>query len=48
VITGTDPEKIRIEANKILGGQGKKGSIPKFWDGRTAERITSILLEKLV
>jgi UDP-N-acetylglucosamine 2-epimerase (non-hydrolysing) len=48
VITGTDPDKVRNEAEKILDGNGKKGVIPEYWDGNTAERITSILLEKLV
>ena len=47
VITGTDPGRIRTEADKILSGNGKKGTIPKYWDGHTAERILAILLEKL-
>jgi len=32
------------EANLILEGKAKKGKIPKFWDGKTAERIVKIFL----
>ena len=48
VITGTDPVRVDLEATKILDGEGKKGSVPKYWDGHTAERITAILLDELV
>ena len=34
------------EAQKILTGNIKKGSIPKYWDGKTAERIVKIFREK--
>lgn len=47
VITGTDTEKIQAEADAILAGEAKAGTIPKFWDGKTAERITDVLLSKL-
>lgn len=29
----------------LLGGGGKKGSIPELWDGHTAERIAKALLD---
>lgn len=32
---------------RILKGSYKKGKIPELWDGGTAERIVSILREKL-
>ena len=35
------------QMKKIIGGKWKKGGIPKRWDGRTAERIVTILLTKL-
>lgn len=31
-------------ARAVLGGQRRGGRIPELWDGRTAERITEILL----
>ncbi len=34
------------EAQKILSGNIKKGRIPKYWDGHTAERILEIFREK--
>lgn len=37
-----ETEDIINEAEKILSGSIKKGTIPKYWDGRTAERIVKI------
>ncbi|MCK5050526.1 MAG: UDP-N-acetylglucosamine 2-epimerase (non-hydrolyzing) [Candidatus Cloacimonetes bacterium] len=34
------------EAQKILSGNIKKGSIPKYWDGNTAKRIVEIFRVK--
>jgi len=31
------------EVNLILQGKGKRGKVPKFWDGRSAGRIVKIL-----
>ena len=38
--------EIEAEIDLILQGKGKTGKTPKFWDGRTAERIVEII-EKL-
>jgi len=46
-ITGTDPEKVLGAVNQILDGNTRKGSIPELWDGKTAERIVQIILEKI-
>jgi UDP-N-acetylglucosamine 2-epimerase (non-hydrolysing) len=35
-----------IKIKEILAGTVKKGSIPPLWDGKTAERIAEILLNK--
>jgi len=43
VLVGTDCKKIIEMSEKILNGQWKKGSIPKFYDGHTAERIVEAL-----
>jgi len=42
-IVGSDMEKLTRYARKILAGDWKKGDIPKYWDGKTAERIVKIL-----
>ena len=44
-LIGTNPKDIDPWLNKMLAGDWKKGSIPELWDGRTAERIVSHLLE---
>jgi UDP-N-acetylglucosamine 2-epimerase (non-hydrolysing) len=48
VLVGTDPDRILMESIKILDGHSKKGQTPPLWDGRTAERIMGILLQKLL
>lgn len=42
-MVGNSTQKIIAEALKILDGKSKKGSCPKLWDGKTAERIIKIL-----
>jgi len=46
-LVGLSAEKIMTESTKILQGNFKKGRIPKFWDGKTAERIVQIFRNKL-
>lgn len=36
-------DEIETETLAIVNGNGKKGSNPKYWDGKTAQRIVSIL-----
>jgi len=43
---GNDRSRILEESFKILDGKGKKGKIPKLWDGKAAERIVNILLSR--
>ncbi len=43
-IIGTDPEAIKPAMKKLFSGNWKKGTIPEKWDGKTAERIVSILI----
>jgi UDP-N-acetylglucosamine 2-epimerase (non-hydrolysing) len=38
-VVGTDPDRIKREAAKILEGRGKRGRVPDLWDGHTSERI---------
>jgi len=47
-LMGFDYEKSAIEAEAAFQGKHKKGHIPEFWDGKTAERIVKIIEEKLL
>lgn len=43
-LIGTNPKNIKPALQKLFAGNWKKGSIPKLWDGKSAERIIDILL----
>lgn len=47
-LAGTDLDIVEDTALKIMKGAKKKGSIPELWDGKTANRIIDILIDKLV
>lgn len=42
-LIGTNPNAVRPIMEKLFSGQWKKGKIPELWDGKTAQRIISIL-----
>lgn len=42
-LIGTNPDKIAPAMERLLSGNWKKGGIPEKWDGKTAERIISVL-----
>jgi len=42
-----DFDKIIRAIDKVLSGSHKKGDIPKYWDGRAAERIAKIIVEDI-
>lgn len=44
-LVGTSHARIVGEARRIIEGGGKRGRIPKLWDGRAAERIVKCLRE---
>ena len=44
-LIGSGTKNIKISLKKLLSGNWKKGSIPELWDGKTAERIISHILE---
>jgi UDP-N-acetylglucosamine 2-epimerase (non-hydrolysing) len=46
-LVGSSPERIRAAFDELLATGGKAGRRPELWDGRAAERIVEILLEKL-
>lgn len=43
LIKELNKKKIMTHINDIIDGRVKKGTIPKYWDGKTAERIVKIL-----
>lgn len=36
---------IENEVDKILAGKEKRGNVPRYWDGKTAERIVKLLIK---
>ena len=46
-IVATDPEKIAIEFEKVMAGEGKAGRLPELWDGHAAKRIVKEILQWL-
>jgi UDP-N-acetylglucosamine 2-epimerase (non-hydrolysing) len=46
-LAGNRKEDIIKLVDKVLNEDWKKGSHPKYWDGRTAERIVEFVLSKL-
>ena len=42
-LVGTDAKEISRCVDQILKGKWKKGRVPKYWDGKTTERIVDIL-----
>jgi UDP-N-acetylglucosamine 2-epimerase (non-hydrolysing) len=42
-LIGTDPKNLPPAFDRLFNGQWKKGAIPVLWDGKTGERIVTIL-----
>jgi UDP-N-acetylglucosamine 2-epimerase (non-hydrolysing) len=42
-LVGANPTRLREEAERILAGRAKSGTIPPLWDGRASDRIASVL-----
>jgi UDP-N-acetylglucosamine 2-epimerase (non-hydrolysing) len=42
-LVGTNPENLAPYMKKLFEGNWKKGNIPEKWDGKTGQRIVSIL-----
>lgn len=42
-LIGTDPRNLPPAFDRLFSGQWKKGEIPELWDGKTGERIVTIL-----
>ncbi|MBQ7514200.1 MAG: UDP-N-acetyl glucosamine 2-epimerase [Prevotella sp.] len=46
VLVGEDAVKLEAALQDMMAGRWKEGALPDRWDGRTAERIVRILMEK--
>ena len=45
-IVGSDPARIHAAVAEILGGGGKSGRVPEYWDGQAAQRIAAVLKQR--
>jgi UDP-N-acetylglucosamine 2-epimerase (non-hydrolysing) len=43
-LIGTNPKAIKPTLDKLFSGNWKKGAIPHLWDGKTADRIITQIL----
>lgn len=46
-LIGRNLHNVREASLKVLSGALKEGAVPELWDGKAAERITAILVERL-
>lgn len=46
-LIGTDPAALAPALDRLFAGKWKSGTIPKMWDGKTGERIVTVLNELL-
>jgi UDP-N-acetylglucosamine 2-epimerase (non-hydrolysing) len=46
VLVGRDPEKLRMELSRVLGGKAKRGAVPPLWDGHAGRRIADVLVRQ--
>ena len=46
VLVGEDPQQLGEQTSQMVRGNWKTSTLPQRWDGRTAERILHILLNK--
>ena len=42
-LVGGDMDLLLSYTKKILSGEWKKGAIPELWDGKTAQRVVTVL-----
>ena len=47
ILASTNFKNVEKAVFQILNGRKPEGKIPEFWDGKTAERIVRILVNKL-
>ncbi|CAI08532.1 non-hydrolyzing UDP-N-acetylglucosamine 2-epimerase [Aromatoleum aromaticum] len=42
-LVGVDPAALRAAVDTVRAGEGKRGRVPEYWDGRAAQRIAAHL-----
>lgn len=47
-LIGTEATAIPPHVRSMIAGEWKKGQIPELWDGKTAERIVSIMISEIL
>jgi UDP-N-acetylglucosamine 2-epimerase (non-hydrolysing) len=47
-LIGTNPAAIAPAIDKVFTGQWKKGGFPEKWDGKAAQRIVDVIVERLL
>jgi UDP-N-acetylglucosamine 2-epimerase (non-hydrolysing) len=45
ILVGTQPDRVREQAPRVLNGPARAGRIPDLWDGHAAERIAKVLID---
>jgi UDP-N-acetylglucosamine 2-epimerase (non-hydrolysing) len=47
ILTGPNPERLKEAMDGVMEGRLGHGEVPEYWDGQTAQRIVSVLRERL-
>lgn len=47
IVVGNDPDRVMGSALRVLKDEVPRKRIPKYWDGKAAERIVKVLIDKL-
>jgi len=47
LLADLNPATVEAKLVDIINGKTKTGVIPPLWDGKTAERITQVILQKI-
>jgi len=47
LLVGLNGRRLVEEARKVLRGEGKKGHVPKLWDGHASARIVQTLVDQV-
>jgi UDP-N-acetylglucosamine 2-epimerase (non-hydrolysing) len=43
ILLGQDASRMAGEVDRIVSGNGKKGSVPALWDGEAGRRIADVI-----
>lgn len=48
LLVGNEPAQVLARAKGILNGEVPQGRVPELWDGKAAERIVEVLMERFL